>query len=521
MLEDMNEPEKSNEYNNDEYSSDDDSDDTNSDYDGPQPSGEDEGESPATKFPVRDIGIDTPLLWRRRTARGCPNATLAGRLWGKAPTSFKKLNKGGMGMLSQLAHICVETRLQPCNFGACMTTAKEMNANAPACRWAHFRQWAVTAMSCQATMDSDRKQCTTKAYAHIASAVNSCSERVKACTSSAKAIRKHLKTHLEGQGGRGHEIDLNEVMNVIYWMAMIQGRRGIGPRKFGHWVRMLPYEINLPPVGRALRAMEAEGFNVCQNRIWKLVDASDRKQDDLADIVKALQSPGGRSRLQQDGHELCTANKCQQAHKDAGDMQQLHKCSVNENEWHKCRDHVKFPLEHLLTALEQEEDTAWHWPYQPSADWTPRLVRRGEKYMAISHVWGNGTGAGKKEPGLVNACLYNYFAGIAKEVGCTAIWWDVVSIPPTDNSGSRNKALNKMHHNYDKAACIVIHDKSLLELKWTDDGMPCLALVLSSWFTRAWTALELTSCQNRKMVGMDSLSARGKTDVAALSLFSV
>ncbi|RDW58763.1 hypothetical protein BP6252_13239 [Coleophoma cylindrospora] len=336
-------------------------------------------------------------------------------------------------------------------------------------------------------MDMNSEQSTTRAYAHIASAVNSCSERVKACTKTPEARDKYLLKYLDSQ--QDFEIDLNEVMNVVYWMAKIQARRGIGPRKFGHWVRMLPYEINLPPVGQALKVMETDGFNICKNRLWKLVDASDRKQDDLPDIVKALKTPQGKSRLDQLGHELCTANKCQQAHKDAGDMQQLHKCSETRQECE--RQAVKFPVEHLLTALEQEEDTAWHWPYKPPADWTPGLIQRGEeKYMAISHVWGDGTGASKREPGTVNRCLFDYFASISKEVGCIAIWWDVVSIP-TGNPDARSKALEKMHHNYARAACTIVHDLSLLSIPWTDDGMPCLALVLSSWFTRAWTALEL------------------------------
>lgn len=36
-----------------------------------------------------------------------------------------------------------------------------------------------------------------------------------------------------------------------------------------------------------------------------------------------------------------------------------------------------------------------------------------------------------------------------------------------------------------------MHDETLIEFEWKDDGTPCLALVLSAWFTRGWTALEL------------------------------
>lgn len=48
-----------------------------------------------------------------------------------------------------------------------------------------------------------------------------------------------------------------------------------------------------------------------------------------------------------------------------------------------------------------------------------------------------------------------------------------------------------MHLNYSNAAATLVHDEYLMEYRWADDGGPCLALVLSPWFTRGWTALEL------------------------------
>ncbi|KAF6224656.1 hypothetical protein HO173_012929 [Letharia columbiana] len=48
-----------------------------------------------------------------------------------------------------------------------------------------------------------------------------------------------------------------------------------------------------------------------------------------------------------------------------------------------------------------------------------------------------------------------------------------------------------MHENFREASHTIIHDQSIVQSPWTDGGRSCLALVLSPWFTRAWTALEL------------------------------
>ena len=111
------------------------------------------------------------------------------------------------------------------------------------------------------------------------------------------------------------------------------------------------------------------------------------------------------------------------------------------------------------------------------------------RYLAISHVWSDGTGAGVQGEGRVNRCLFDYFKGIAKRLGCTAIWWDTISIPMEREA--RKIAISRMNENYKQAWHMVIHDQYLIQFPWAEDGGPCLALLLSPWFTRAWTALEL------------------------------
>lgn len=63
--------------------------------------------------------------------------------------------------------------------------------------------------------------------------------------------------------------------------------------------------------------------------------------------------------------------------------------------------------------------------------------------------------------------------------------------------------LQRMHRNYSEAACTLVHDKELIAFEWKEDGSPCLALVLSTWFTRGWTALELRKSKSVKVLFRD------------------
>jgi hypothetical protein len=124
----------------------------------------------------------------------------------------------------------------------------------------------------------------------------------------------------------------------------------------------------------------------------------------------------------------------------------------------------------LETALEFGKGTAW-------LRTGTHLGPPKDPYIAISHVWSDGTGVGVKTAGSVNSCLFDFFADLAKNLGCTAVWWDALSIPTEPKA--RSKAFNKMHANYANAKYTVVHDNYLLDFEWKDNGSPCLALALS------------------------------------------
>ncbi|GAP83672.1 hypothetical protein SAMD00023353_0500600 [Rosellinia necatrix] len=240
------------------------------------------------------------------------------------------------------------------------------------------------------------------------------------------------------------------------------------------------------------RKFHERGF--CVNRLWNVSFQSRRGIADIPYIVeKALESSAFKSGSK---HMDCTEESCLIAHENSTLVKQAHKCPSGS-----CSDEVAFPPVVLNKAFDLGartsplgahpfEITAWRIPgpgQKPSSLCTPC-----DDYVAISHVWSDGTGVGMKSgAGIVNACLFEYFSDIAKrdEVSCNGVWWDAISIPTERHA--RAIAMDSMLENYENAKVTVVHDQDLLEFEWKEDGSPAVAMVLSSWFTRGWTAAEL------------------------------
>ncbi|KAK8093634.1 hypothetical protein PG997_000319 [Apiospora hydei] len=370
-------------------------------------------------------------------------------------------------------------------------------------------------------MSMNSRYSVSRAYTHITSAVNGCCFAVKLCSREPnRATRfRHFLDGVENE-----PIDVNHVTEVIFWMAKIQRKKGIGPQGFGRWTaNLLPDMVALPTVEEAV-AMAPE-LRACQYRLWKLIDVCDRKESDLPEIIKALRKLDREHDRQQDDyfhqqshkvclqnihqkcsptkcdvphkdtthpiqahkmcsqniHQQCSPNKCQETHKDTTNLNQAHKACPGE----KCTK-LQFNHELLITAVYQGRDTTWGFE-EPGSPL--KLLQPSANYLAISHVWADGTGAGSGDFGKVNKCLFDFFCDFARKCECDGIWWDVISVPRESKAGA--KALKRMHHNYARAKYTLVHDSHLLEVPWKDDGTPCLEIVLSAWCTRAWTALEL------------------------------
>jgi ankyrin repeat protein len=150
-----------------------------------------------------------------------------------------------------------------------------------------------------------------------------------------------------------------------------------------------------------------------------------------------------------------------------------------------------FPRDLLDKASLAGEPTAWRLDGQS-------LVSVAEPYMAISHVWADGTGSGAWAEGEVNECLYRFFERIARRWQCKGIWWDTICIPR--DKAARARAINTMERNYESARITLVHDCYIRNWEWVDGETACLAIIMSPWFSRGWTALELARSRKVKVM---------------------
>ncbi|KAI9654120.1 MAG: hypothetical protein M1829_000974 [Trizodia sp. TS-e1964] len=194
---------------------------------------------------------------------------------------------------------------------------------------------------------------------------------------------------------------------------------------------------------------------------------------------------GGQERqIQHSLHNCCTFDFCEQSQINFTSISQRHE-SLSCKPGSFCE-----PLEGLFSrktledAFERNENGPTAWQFNGAL-----IIEEGQKYMAISHVWSDGTGAGAWDGLKVNRCLYHFFRKLAREFGCKGIWWDIMCLP--GKKALREKALANMHLNYEKAEITLVHDCFLRNLPWISAETACIAILMSPWFSRGWTALEL------------------------------
>ena len=177
--------------------------------------------------------------------------------------------------------------------------------------------------------------------------------------------------------------------------------------------------------------------------------AGEREEAELPILMKMLQDqiPACRS----SDHDTCTAEACRLSSIDSTRVRQLHKYPNKD-----CGVPLCFPQ----SKIESPDELITWWI--DGSDGNPYVVnpKANVPYMAISHVWSDGTGGGVQGEGLVNQCLFKYFKGIAEDLGCKAIWWDTISIPA--ERVARQKAISRMHENFREASHTIIHDESVL-----------------------------------------------------------
>ncbi|GFG27323.1 serine/threonine-protein phosphatase 6 regulatory ankyrin repeat subunit B [Aspergillus udagawae] len=235
-------------------------------------------------------------------------------------------------------------------------------------------------------------------------------------------------------------------------------------------------------------------FNLCPNRVWAVARSLPQREKNIPLLILTSDADIKHRIPHHPGHEQCTFDFCEFSRRDFTGVQQRH-----ETPGCTCVPlRGLFPPDELEKAAKAGKVTAWALDGKS-------IIRPPRPFMAISHVWADGTGAGAWGPGQVNRCLHSFFRRIAKQFQCEGIWWDTVCIPRS--KAARTVAINRMQQNYEDARVTLVHDCFLREWEWIDDDddsknarLACFAIIMSPWFSRGWTALELARSRRVKVI---------------------
>lgn len=426
--------------------------------------------------PVQNLEtcLEDELLYQKHDTNSdktneCPNSKDRPGMWVQMGTSAVTEADPYAPFLNQLAYFCRKAEIRPCENTQCLKNKEVIEKCVPQCEWPNFRKWAVALSSCHASFAPQQR--VSRAYFHLFAAIDAC----QGLLGEYKYTGRPISGRLIEDWGKTITIDLFGVCEIIYWMLTTVDR-GINPAFGGRWgPRFLSKNITTPSITKSIE--NASQLGICLNRLSNLTQVAERKEVDLPGLMDMASN---YPQLRHEGHDKCTTGFCTFATLDSTKMGQCHKC----NDQLECKRQGQLWLDPKLLNESIRENGRAVWSIAE-----PFEVLQDGEYVAISHVWSDGTGIGLQEVGRVNRCLFEYFANITQNLGCNGLWWDTISIP-TDRE-ARRKAINEMHNNYSNAAVTLLHDEYLTNYNWADDGSPCLALIFSPWLTRGWTALEL------------------------------
>ncbi|KAI2472379.1 hypothetical protein F4781DRAFT_360343 [Annulohypoxylon bovei var. microspora] len=420
-------------------------------------------------YPPKEGGWWTRrTLWRTGWLKQIEKTDVEPKYWGfnNKPRCF------GQDIFTRIYNASFYSGITACCNPECQKRKEAFAAIAPQSAWVAFRDFLLTCLACKVAQDG------WDFLPYMISPKN------------ALEVPKFLC------------IDIRGILDLCMWSLRIsrpevkEGETEVVP----HWAReakiwrviLSEYESDAISISQ-----KCHDRGLCPNRLW---NASFHGFNTSVGVVHL-----GMAALEflplgsKDKHTDCTAQYCLRSHDNSTLAKQAHKCPDG-----RCTREILFRTDLLDQAIKGSDEgawfnTAWSLRVRKSGNFLQRLPlygsesrvmgRKERKYMAISHVWSDGTGVGLKTPGKINLCLYEYFASIAEKLDCDGLWWDAISIP--SERIARATAIERMLDNFENAKITLVHDQDLVNFPWRDDGSPAIALVLSSWFTRGWTAAEL------------------------------
>lgn len=376
-------------------------------------------------------------------------------------------------------------------------------------QWRHLRDWALVTVSCKAAFGHDGELKNGEEHFECAGDNEDAYGDTEMCNNGFSRTRAavYFCTQILTNLGKyttwlqNDRIDAFGLCQLLLWISVSNGR---GRRQSPTLQTILKdRQLSIPEVRDGILQLPWQG--VCQSRLWMLAEATEWGMCSLPSLLDAL----GRFQLSErhrTNHQACNPQTCLWSDVNATRIDQLHMCPTGHCEEIVCHGS-------RLNEIENDKVSGgWTWKSQgmskplsvfPRLIKMPRFVKITDStsYVAISHIWSDGTGVGLQKPGHVNKCLFDFFSRHAVKLECDVIWWDTICIP-TDRE-QRQNALRRMHQNFSEAKYTLVHDRELIKFVWKNDGSPCIALALSTWFTRGWTALELYASRSVKVLFAD------------------
>ncbi|KAI1503890.1 hypothetical protein F5X99DRAFT_79265 [Biscogniauxia marginata] len=369
----------------------------------------------------------------------------------------------GTMVMSAMLPIITASRIRSCEARPCAARKALLRATAPPCRWRAFKELVLLALACWMP--------------------------------NLIQILLPIITSIDAFPPRFSCIDVHGCLDLLQWAHRVF---------FGHltsWRGHVWFKIGMESgiaqfssgyeTSTIAAVRECRAHGLCPNRLWNVALQTTYGVAELLPLTRIATEH--RNAAQDGNHLNCTEQLCLYSHENSTIVKQAHKCPSST-----CGGELRFPSKTVndmfAKDLESPGSPAFHkwcqsaWRIQPSAG-SMALCDPSEPYLAISHVWRDGTGGGMKDAGMVNECLFAFFAKYATDLDCVGIWWDAICLPTGRNE--KKRAMNIMLANYERAAVTIVHDRELLQCEWREDGSPAVALVLSAWFTRGWTAAEL------------------------------
>ena len=396
-----------------------------------------------------------------------------------------------LGLVHRLFYACRASCIQSCGRRRCADFKERLQKLIPSCKdWDGFGSWALQVAACICSQNTE-VHCRDDGFQFSALP-----------TVITSMCRDYHGLHPTTYGCEtvkldnsfldwAEAIELSDVLGILSWLNGINtGRYELvrEPIELSQFEAFNVQEhekggIFTSPIVEAVE--RARSFNLCPHRVWALSGSLPGRELNLPALI-----PPAENRISvpgHDGHDRCTFDFCEESVVNFTSVEQLHECNNR-----KCGlTQGKFQQHMLNKPALAGEPTAW------KLDGSS-VIEPTQPFMAISHVWADGTGVGAWRPGEVNECLYGFFRRIAEKFNCDGIWWDTICIPRDPEA--RNKAINNMHVNYASAKITLVHDRYLRKCEWIDAECASFAIVMSSWYTRGWTALELAKSREVKVI---------------------